>query len=94
MSSIISILGIAVALGQCLTEDFIKYSKQIVANSRTLANKLIDLGYTLVSGYFYYFIKNSVKGVEKNVQVDGVAVQKFPGRYLLLFIGLFYEESG
>ncbi|VDK70256.1 unnamed protein product [Litomosoides sigmodontis] len=45
-----TIAGIAVALGQCLTEDFIKYSKQIVANSRTLANKLTDLGYTLVSG--------------------------------------------
>uniref|UniRef100_A0A1I7VT62 Serine hydroxymethyltransferase n=1 Tax=Loa loa TaxID=7209 RepID=A0A1I7VT62_LOALO len=45
-----TIAGIAVALGQCLTEDFVEYSKQILANSEALANRLIELGYTLVTG--------------------------------------------
>ncbi|VDN89320.1 unnamed protein product [Brugia pahangi] len=45
-----TIAGIAVALNQCLTEDFIQYCKQILSNSRTLANRLVELGYTLVTG--------------------------------------------
>uniref|UniRef100_A0A1I8EHJ6 Serine hydroxymethyltransferase n=1 Tax=Wuchereria bancrofti TaxID=6293 RepID=A0A1I8EHJ6_WUCBA len=45
-----TIAGIAVALHQCLTEDFIQYCKQILSNSRTLATRLMELGYTLVTG--------------------------------------------
>lgn len=46
------VLGIAVALRQCLTEDFVEYSKQILINSQALANRLMELGYTLVTGCF------------------------------------------
>ncbi|MCP9259439.1 Serine hydroxymethyltransferase [Dirofilaria immitis] len=45
-----TIAGIAVALHQCLTEDFVKYSKQILINSQALANRLMELGYVLVTG--------------------------------------------
>ncbi|CAG9539107.1 unnamed protein product [Cercopithifilaria johnstoni] len=45
-----TIAGIAVALNQCLTEDFVEYSKQILANCQALANRLMELGYTLVTG--------------------------------------------
>uniref|UniRef100_A0A0R3RI99 Serine hydroxymethyltransferase n=1 Tax=Elaeophora elaphi TaxID=1147741 RepID=A0A0R3RI99_9BILA len=51
-----TIAGIAVALHQCLTKDFVEYCKQILANSRALANRLIELGYTVVTGCFYSFI--------------------------------------
>ncbi|OZC09608.1 glycine hydroxymethyltransferase [Onchocerca flexuosa] len=44
------VLGIAVALQQCLTEDFVKYSEQVLINSQALANRLMELGYTLVTG--------------------------------------------
>ncbi|PIO76690.1 glycine hydroxymethyltransferase, partial [Teladorsagia circumcincta] len=43
-------LGIAVALKQCLTEEFVNYGKQILANSHALAEKLVSLGYSLATG--------------------------------------------
>ncbi|VDM98094.1 unnamed protein product [Thelazia callipaeda] len=45
-----TIAAIAVALYQCLTEEFVIYSKQILANSQALARRLIEHGYTLVTG--------------------------------------------
>uniref|UniRef100_A0A0N5AHL6 Serine hydroxymethyltransferase n=1 Tax=Syphacia muris TaxID=451379 RepID=A0A0N5AHL6_9BILA len=45
-----TISGITVALGQCLTEEFVNYSKQVLSNSQTLASRLISLGYTLSTG--------------------------------------------
>ncbi|CAD5211196.1 unnamed protein product [Bursaphelenchus okinawaensis] len=44
------IAGIAVTLKQCMTTQFVDYAKQIVANSKALANRLTELGYTLVTG--------------------------------------------
>ncbi|VDO33473.1 unnamed protein product [Onchocerca flexuosa] len=49
-----TIAGIAVALQQCLTEDFVKYSEQVLINSQALANRLMELGYTLVTGPFIH----------------------------------------
>lgn len=40
----------AVALQEALTEDFINYQKQIVANAKALAESLIDYGFDIVSG--------------------------------------------
>ncbi|KAF7637289.1 hypothetical protein Mgra_00003255 [Meloidogyne graminicola] len=45
-----SIAAIAVALKQCLTNEFVEYSHQILKNSKALANSLKQLGYTLVTG--------------------------------------------
>ncbi|VDN24315.1 unnamed protein product [Gongylonema pulchrum] len=45
-----TISAIAVALKQCLTKEFVDYSKQILKNSKALANRLIELGYTIVTG--------------------------------------------
>ncbi|KAK6023647.1 glycine hydroxymethyltransferase [Ostertagia ostertagi] len=45
-----TIAGIAVALKQCLTEEFVNYGKQILANSHALAEKLVSLGYSLATG--------------------------------------------
>jgi len=40
----------AVCFQQAMTPEFIEYQKQIVKNAKTLANKLLGLGYNLVSG--------------------------------------------
>lgn len=40
----------AVALGEALTEEFKKYSAQIIANAKRLAQGLLDRGFDLVSG--------------------------------------------
>ena len=40
----------AVAFKQALSNDFKVYCKQVVSNSKTIANEMIDLGYNLVSG--------------------------------------------
>jgi len=40
----------AVCFQQAMTPEFIEYQKQIVKNAKTLANKLVGLGYNLVSG--------------------------------------------
>ncbi|ETN86388.1 glycine hydroxymethyltransferase [Necator americanus] len=45
-----TIAGIAVALKQCLSEEFVNYSKQVLANSQALSKKMVDLGYTLATG--------------------------------------------
>ncbi|GAQ80566.1 serine hydroxymethyltransferase [Klebsormidium nitens] len=42
--------GLAVALKQAATPAFKEYQRQVVANSRALAGRLLELGYTLVSG--------------------------------------------
>ncbi|KAJ1355046.1 Serine hydroxymethyltransferase [Parelaphostrongylus tenuis] len=45
-----TITGIAVALKQCLTEEFVQYAKQILLNAHALSTKLIELGYTITTG--------------------------------------------
>ena len=45
-----TISGIAVALKQCLTGEFVEYSKQILKNAKALADRLTQLGYSLATG--------------------------------------------
>ena len=40
------------ALGQCLTEEFVSYSKQVLANAQALSGRLLELGYKLATGAF------------------------------------------
>ena len=40
----------AVCFGEALEESFVTYQKQVVANSRALANRLKDFGYHLIAG--------------------------------------------
>jgi glycine hydroxymethyltransferase len=40
----------AVAFGEALTDDFKRYSKQVVDNAKTLAEALIERGFAIVSG--------------------------------------------
>ncbi len=40
----------AVAFKEALQPDFVEYSKQVIRNAQALAQKLIDLGYDIVSG--------------------------------------------
>jgi glycine hydroxymethyltransferase len=40
----------AVAFGEALTDDFFKYSLQIIKNARALANEFIQRGYHVISG--------------------------------------------
>ncbi|WCJ28831.1 serine hydroxymethyltransferase 3 [Euphorbia peplus] len=42
--------GLAVCLKHAQTPEFKVYQKQVIANCRALANRLVELGYTLVSG--------------------------------------------
>ena len=44
------IAGKAVALGEALDMDFVKYQRQIIKNANTLANELIKYGFKIVSG--------------------------------------------
>uniref|UniRef100_A0A1I8C223 Serine hydroxymethyltransferase n=1 Tax=Meloidogyne hapla TaxID=6305 RepID=A0A1I8C223_MELHA len=45
-----SIAAIAVALKQCLTNEFVEYSHQILKNAKTLSKSLQNKGYTLITG--------------------------------------------
>jgi glycine hydroxymethyltransferase len=40
----------AVAFGEALTEDYKKYTEQVVANARCMADGLVSLGYSVISG--------------------------------------------
>ena len=45
-----TIAGIAVALGEVVTEEFKAYAKQVVKNARVLAAELLGAGFDVVSG--------------------------------------------
>ncbi len=45
-----TIAALATALKQAKSADFVDYQKQVLANSSTFAEKLMSLGYSLVSG--------------------------------------------
>jgi len=45
-----TLTAVAVALAEADTPEFVAYAKQIVKNARALAEKLLELGFTLVSG--------------------------------------------
>jgi glycine hydroxymethyltransferase len=45
-----TIAGLAVALAQAATPEFVAYQRQVIANARALAARLIELGYEVVSG--------------------------------------------
>lgn len=45
-----TITGIAVALAEANTREFLSYAKQIIANAKTLAEKLAEHGFDIVSG--------------------------------------------
>lgn len=57
--------GIAVALEEAKSSEFKEYSKQIVLNSKALANSLIQKGYTIVSGGTdnHLFLVDTIKSV-------------------------------
>ena len=40
----------AVAFGECLTEEYSVYTKQVIANAKVLASSLIEKGYDIISG--------------------------------------------
>lgn len=45
-----TIAGLAVALKAATQPEFVEYQKQVIANAQALSNKLVELGYTIVSG--------------------------------------------
>jgi len=40
----------AIAFGEALEDDFLAYGKQVMANAKTLAAAMLDLGYKVISG--------------------------------------------
>ncbi|HZK40894.1 MAG TPA: serine hydroxymethyltransferase [Atribacterota bacterium] len=74
----------AVSFKQAMTPEFIEYQKQIIKNAKTLANKLIGLGYNLVSGgtdnhLMLVDLRNkgiTGKQAEKALEEAGITVNK------------------
>jgi len=74
----------AVCFRQAMTPEFINYQKQIVINAKTLADKLVELGYNLVSGgtdnhLMLVDLRNkgiTGKQAEKALEEAGITVNK------------------
>jgi len=74
----------AVCFKQAMTPEFMKYQEQIVKNAKTLANKLLGLGYNLVSGgtdnhLMLVDLRNkgiTGKQAEKALEEAGITVNK------------------
>ena len=74
----------AVCFKQAMTPEFKKYQKQIVKNAKTLAEKLVELGYNLVSGgtdnhLMLVDLRNkgiTGKQAEKALEEAGITVNK------------------
>jgi len=79
-----TIAALAVALGQCKSEGYVAYQRQVLSNSKHLASKLQDMGYTLVSGgtdnhlMLVDLKPQSVDGarVEAVLELAGIALNK------------------
>lgn len=74
----------AVAFGEALTDEFKNYSRQVIKNAQAMADELIKLGYTIVSGGTdnHLFVvdlqnKNMVgKVAEKTLEHIGISVSR------------------
>jgi glycine hydroxymethyltransferase len=66
-----TISAIAVALGEAATPAFKEYAKQIVKNSRAMAEKLLEFGFNLVSG-----------GTDNHLILIDLRNKNIPGRKL------------
>jgi len=66
-----TITAIAVALAEADTPEFIAYAKQIVKNSRALAEKLLEYGFNLVSG-----------GTDNHLMLIDLRNKNMPGKKL------------
>jgi glycine hydroxymethyltransferase len=74
----------AVCFKQAMTPEFMKYQKQIVKNAKTLAEKLVELGFNLVSGgtdnhLMLVDLRNkgiTGKQAEKALEEAGITVNK------------------
>jgi glycine hydroxymethyltransferase len=74
----------AVCFKQAMTPEFMKYQKQIVKNAKILADKLVELGYNLVSGgtdnhLMLVDLRNkgiTGKQAEKALEEAGITVNK------------------
>jgi glycine hydroxymethyltransferase len=74
----------AVCFKQATTSEFMNYQKQIVKNAKTLAEKLVELGYNLVSGgtdnhLMLMDLRNkgiTGKQAEKALEEAGITVNK------------------
>ncbi len=79
-----TISALAVALKQAASPEFVEYQKQVVANCKTLADRLNALGYSLVSGgtdnhlLLIDLKPNGVDGarVERVLELCGIAANK------------------
>lgn len=74
----------AVCFKEAMTPEFMKYQEQIVKNAKTLANKLLGLGYDLISGgtdnhLMLMDLRNkgiTGKQAEKALEEAGITVNK------------------
>lgn len=66
-----TIAGIAVALAEANTREFLSYAKQIIANAKALAEKLIEHGFDIVSG-----------GTDNHLILIDLRSKKIPGKKL------------
>lgn len=66
-----TIAGIAVALAEANTREFLSYAKQIIANAKVLAEKLIEHGFDIVSG-----------GTDNHLILIDLRSKKIPGKKL------------
>ena len=63
--------GIAVALAEADTPEFVAYAKQVVKNAKALAEKLMEFGFELVSG-----------GTDNHLMLVDLRNKNIPGRKL------------
>jgi len=66
-----TITAIAVALAEADTPEFVAYAKQVVKNSKTLAGKLLEYGFNLVSG-----------GTDNHLMLIDLRNKNIPGKKL------------
>ena len=70
----------AVALGECLTDEFKAYGKQVVTNAKVLSEELLSRGIDLVSGgtdnhlMLVKLLKEGVTGKELEKRLDSVGI--------------------
>ncbi len=72
-----TITALATALKQAQSPEYKEYQRQVVANSKFFASKLIDMGYNLVSGGTdNHLLLVNLKKSRNNMGMDGARVER------------------
>ena len=82
-----NVAGIAVALKEALSDDYVRYAKAVVENAKHLAKCMIDRGFELVTGGTdsHMIVADVTKGKDSVRAANGIVMSEDSARAGIVF---------